>query len=264
MKKNEIIALATTAIAALIIIMLLSIGALTFDPATLRQPPRPMAELVEMEEEFVDFFDEPLPARNPSSAVAPENVRRTSEPAEASGHDLADAGDAASPQTVVTTEKESPLQTPKKEVPPTTGPSKKELEEEARRRARQGISDAFKASEKAVDNTASKGPEKGASGAPDGEHSAVNGSGSGSVGGGWIMPKYAKVSTSQTGRIELLAIIDDKGKVIKIEQTGGKAPAGADAALVAKCIAEVRRHTFTRTDNDAPPTAKARIVYTFR
>lgn len=78
------------------------------------------------------------------------------------------------------------------------------------------------------------------------------------------MPKYSKVNTSLTGRIELRAVIDEKGKVIKIEQTGGKAPAGADAALVAKCIAEVRRHTFTRTDNDAPPTATARIIYTFR
>ena len=264
MKRNEFIALSTTVIAALIIILLLSIGALSFDPSDLRQPPRPMAELVEIDEEFVDFFDEPLPARNPASAIAPEDARRTSEPAEASGHDLTDAGDAASPQTIITTEKESPLQTPKKEIPPTTGPSKKELEEEARRRARQGISDAFKASDKAVDNTASKGPDKGTSGSPDGEHSAVNGSGSGSVGGGWIMPKYSKVNTSLTGRIELRAVIDEKGKVIKIEQTGGKAPAGADAALVAKCIAEVRRHTFTRTDDDAPPTAAARIIYNFR
>lgn len=264
MKRNDYIAAAVTAIAAIIILLLLSVGALSFDPSTLRQPPRPMAELVEMDEEFVDFFEEPLPARNPASAIAPENVNRRSEPAEASGHDLTDAGEAAPPAPVTSTESESPLQTPKKDTPPQTGPSQKELEEEARRRARKGISDAFKASETASDNTASKGKEQGPSGSVDGEHSAVNGSGSGSVGGGWLMPAYAKVCTALTGRIELRAVIDDKGKVIKIEQTGGKAPAGADAALVAKCIAEVKRHTFTRNDNDAPPTAVARIVYTFR
>lgn len=264
MNDNRLIALLTTALAAVLIVVLLCTGALTFDPSTLRQPPRPMAELVEIDEEFVDFFDEPLPARNPSEAISSENARRTSEPAEASGHDIKDSGEAASPQTVVTTEKESPVQTPKKETPPKTGPSKEDLEAEARRRARKGISDAFKATENAVDNTASKGKEKGESGSPAGEHSAVNGSGSGSVGGGWVMPKYAKVNTSLTGRIELIAVIDNKGKVIKIEQTGGKAPAGADAALVAKCIAEVKRHTFTRNDNDAPPTATARITYTFR
>lgn len=127
MKRNEFIALSTTVIAALIIILLLSIGALSFDPSDLRQPPRPMAELVEIDEEFVDFFDEPLPARNPASAIAPEDARRTSEPAEASGHDLTDAGDAASPQTIITTEKESPLQTPKKKFLPLPDRRKRNL-----------------------------------------------------------------------------------------------------------------------------------------
>ena len=47
-------------------------------------------------------------------------------------------------------------------------------------------------------------------------------------------------------------------------QTGGKAPASANAALVEKCMAEVRRHTFTRRDDNAPETATARITYTFR
>lgn len=265
MNKNETTALAVTVAAALALALLLCVASLRFDPSTLRQPPRPMAELVEVDEEFVDLFEEPLPARNPAHAIAPEAAKRTSEPTETSGHDLADAGKPASPPVTAASDRESPLVTPKKDVPPVTGPSKKEIEEEeARRRARKGISDAFKASEQAADNTASKGKEKGLSGSPDGEHSAVDGSGTGTVGGGWIMPKYAKVNSSSTGRIELLAEIDSKGHVVKIEQTGGKAPAGADAALVARCIAEVKRHTFTRNDNDAPPKATARIVYVFR
>ena len=49
-----------------------------------------------------------------------------------------------------------------------------------------------------------------------------------------------------------------------VEQTGGKAPAAANSALVAKCKAEVRSRRFTRTDDDAPEQAVARIIYTFK
>lgn len=265
MKRSETLACAITVIAAVVLVLLLLWGKLVFDPSTLRQPPRPMAELVEIDEEFIEFFEEPVPPGAPAKAYAPAPVTSQSKAAEAGGTDLADAGEVAPPAPVVVSERPSPVQSVKKD-PVQSGPSKKEIEEqEARRKARKGISDAFKPKPEAVDNTNNaKGKDKGDTGAPDGSVSSLNGSGSGSVGGGWIMPRYAKVPTHLTGRIELRAVIDREGKVIKIEQTGGTAPAGADAALVAKCIAEVRSHTFSRTDNDAPPTATARIVYTFR
>lgn len=264
MRKNETIAAIATALIAALIVVMLGAGGLSFDPSTLRQPPRPMAELVEIDEEFIDFFDEPVPAGAPSKAYAAQPQQHTSEAAEAGGSDLADAGAAAAPSPDVVSERPSPLPKPRKEKPEKTGPSKEQLEAEARRKARKGISDAFKAKENAADNTTAHGDGKGDTGSPDGGTSTVDGSGTGSVGGGWIMPAFAKVKTGLTGRIELRAVIDSEGKVVKIEQTGGKAPAGADAALVARCIAEVRRHKFTRTDNDAPPSATARIVYTFR
>lgn len=264
MSRNETTAACITLAAAIVVVVLLMLCGLSFDPSSLRQPPRPTTEVAEIDEEFVEFFDYPVPVGNPSRAYSSETVQRESSATDASGTDLTDAGEAAAPAPDVVSDRPSPIARPKKETPVKTGPTKAELEAEARRRARQGISNAFKNNDEASDNTTSKGKDKGDSGAPDGSSSAVDGAGSGSVGGGWIMPAYAKVRTSLTGSIILRAVIDDKGHVIKIEQTGGKAPAGADGALVAKCIAEVKRHTFKRNDNDAPPTATARIVYTFR
>lgn len=119
------------------------------------------------------------------------------------------------------------MKKPEKKPRP-AGPAKEQnAEEEARRRARKGVADAFSTDEKANDNTEAAGKTKGNSGNPDGTDSAVDGSGTGSVGGGWIMPKYAKVASALTGRVELRAIVGRDGQVISVEQTGGKA-AGSD------------------------------------
>lgn len=264
MTSDEIKALAATVAAAIAVVAVLLLCKLSFDPSLLRQPPRPMTEVVEQDDEFVEFFEQPVPKGPSSQAYAP--VERTAEAhgADATGTDLADAGEMAPAMPDVVSEQPAPIQKPKKEKPQKTGPTQQELEAEARRKARKGIADAFRTKPEANDNTNANGTTPGDAGKPDATTSAVDGTGTGSVGGGWIMPKYAKVKTGQTGRIDLLAVIDASGQVIKIEQTGGKAPAGADPALVAKCIAEVRRHTFTRSDNNAPPSATARISYIFR
>lgn len=263
MTRSEKTALAITAVAAVALLLVLSASHLTF-----REPEKPsrqpVAEIAEIDEDFVEFFDVPAHTANPTEAYAPEHASHDSQAAEAGGTDLTDAGAPAAPPAPPASERKSPVEQPKKEKPVKTGPSQQELEAEARRRARQGIADAFKAAPDASDNTDAKGKNKGDSGSPDGAPTPVDGNGAGTVGGGWIMPQYAKVASHLTGRIELLATINSEGKVIKVEQTGGKAPAGADAALVAKCIAEVRRHTFTRTDSTPPPSATARIIYTFR
>lgn len=266
MNSGRIIALAVTAAVALAVTLLLLLCRLSFDPSTLRIPPRTLTELVEIDQEFVDFLP-PEPVRgNPAQAYNENPVSAASQAAQASGENIVDAGKVAPPKPDVTSERPAPLKRPKKDNPPVAGPSKQEIEqEEARRKARQGIADAFKAAPDAADNTQSKGSEKGNSGTLDGYVSAVNGNSNGSVGGGWIMPKYAKVASAQTGRIELRATVGPDGKVISVEQTGGQPPAGSDAALVARCMAEVKSRRFSRNNaDDAPPTATARITYTFK
>ncbi|MCM1067689.1 MAG: hypothetical protein NC418_08985 [Muribaculaceae bacterium] len=264
MKNPRIAAAIVTAAAFLLLLLALIAGRLRVS-ASQWPPLARTTELVEIDEEFVDLFEPtPRPA-NPAPAYAAAEAVRESTPAEADGSDLDDAGDAAAPLPTVVSERPSAVQKPKKETPQKSGPDKKALEEErARRKARQGVSNAFKNTTEPADNTASKGSEKGDTGTPDGGASDLNGTGSGSVGGGWIMPRYAKVSSHRTGSIELRAIVDKEGRAISVELEGGKAPASGDPALVSRCIAEVKRHRFTRNDDRAPERSTARIIYNFK
>ncbi|MDE6612750.1 MAG: hypothetical protein K2K22_09350 [Muribaculaceae bacterium] len=264
MKNPRTAAIVITAAIMSLLLLLLLVGRLSLNAA--QWPPHPeMTELVEIDEEFVELFEPKTRPSNPRPAYADRNIRKESTPAKAEGSDLTDAGEAAAPAPTVTSKQTSPLQKVERETPEKTGPDKKALEaERTSRRISQGISNAFKNSEEQADNTTSKGPEKGDSGNPKGGASDLDGTGQGTVGGGWIMPRYAKVSSHLTGSIELRAIVNKEGKADPVEQVGGKAPASGDAALVARCIAEVRRHRFTRTDDNAPERAVARIVYNFK
>ncbi len=264
MNRPRTLAIVITAAVAIAIVVLLLLCRLVFDPATLRQPPRPTTELVEVDEEFVELLDQSTVHSDPAPAYSETLERNDSHAADATGSDLTDAGAVDAPMPDVTSKRPSPVQTKKKDPPAKTGPTKEQLEEEARRRAQKGVSDAFASVPDAQDNTDSRGPQAGNSGKPEGQTSALDGTGQGEVGGGWIMPRYAKVNSTVTGRIELRAVVDKDGKVIQVEQTGGKAPAAADRALVNKCIAEVRSRRFTRNDSEAPDRAIAKIIYTFK
>lgn len=265
MNKSRLIALIVTAVVALLLLLTLVCAHLSFDASALPNPPRPINEIVEVDEEFVELLDVAFGPHDPAEAYAPEPMNNASQAAQAAGSDIADAGEAAFSAPDVTTERPAPVARPKKENPPKTGPKKTEDEQaKAREKARKGISDAFKKVDEAKDNTTANGSQPGDSGSPTGSASDVNGTGSGTVGGGWVMPKYARVPSNQTGRIELRAVVNREGRVTSVEMTGGKAPAGADPALIERCKAEVRSRTFTRNDDNAPEQSIARIVYNFR
>lgn len=263
MKDTRTAAAVITATAALLVVLLLVLTRL----ATVMPPasqPR-MTELAEIDEEFVDLFDPAVTPANPRPAYAEQPAAHESNPSPAAGSDLINSGEEGAPVPEKTSTKPSPIKKPQKETPAKTGPDKKAEEaEKARREAQKGVANAFKNTDKEPDNTSAKGKEKGDSGNPDGGASDVNGSGHGTVGGGWIMPSYGKVKSYQTGSIELRAIVGRDGSVKSVELVGGKAPASGDPSLVERCKAEVRRHRFTRTDDNAPETATARITYTFK
>ena len=233
MNKAQAIALSTCSAAALIIGALLAMCTLTaVAPAKQRQA----TELLPIEEdveEYVDFISEEPQNSTPEAAYSPQAESHNSQAAERT--------------------------TP-------TEPTPQQLQARAREEATRDIANAFKSDKDALDNTENKTKDNanGDTGQPDNNLSAVNGSGDGSVGGGWIMPRYAKVRSTLTGRIELRATINAEGKVTHVEQTGGKAPAGTDAALIKRCIAEVRSRRFTRNDDAPPSSATARIIYTFQ
>lgn len=252
-----------TALTALLIVVLLLVCRLSFDLSTLPVPPRPVTELV-VDEEFVDLLSTPLHApSDPSAAYAPEPVDAASTPAETAGSDLHDQGRPAPANTDVGTSAPSPVQTQQRPPQP-AGPSREEIErEEARRRARQGMADAFNPTP-GTNNTANTGAAPGDSGNPSGTVSDSNGSGHGTVGGGWVMPSYRRIPSPDTGSIIIEAIVNREGRAVEVYQTGGKAPAAANNALVERCIAEVRSRRFTRADNNPPERAVATITYSFR
>lgn len=226
-----------TAITVGVMVLILVLGRLSFDATALPDPPRPVVEVLVPEEEYVETFTPAPSDESPAPAAIPEPARRESR--------------ASAPSSEPASKAQGP-----------TGPTREELEQQRiAREVGRGVADAFAPS--AQDNTDSRGPERGDSGRQGDSTGAIRGNGTGNVTGGWIMPSYARVPATTTGRIELRARIDSQGHVISCEMTGGKAPAASDNALVAACIAEVRRHTFRRNDDDAPPQATATIIYNF-
>ncbi len=244
MSRQGVAAGLTLVFAAIILVVLLLVH-LRFDPAVLPDPPRPTAGLMaEEEEEFAELYtpaqavvdDDPLPAYNPESAV-----RQTETPAPA-----------------------KPAPKPAAPAPTPPQPTQAEIElQQGREAARSEMANAFK-KPTTPGNTASPGKTEGPRGTPDGTASTRHGNGTVSVDGGWIMPSYADVSSEQTGSIILRAVVNRAGAVVKVEQIGGKAPAAANGRLVEACKAEVRRHTFTRTNDNAPDRAIATITYIWR
>ncbi|MDE6277002.1 MAG: energy transducer TonB [Muribaculaceae bacterium] len=196
----------------------------------------------------------------------PENNRST--PAPETGIDTRNSGKAGEATPTKASSRPSPVKVPapepkKNPAGPVEDTKKIKEEEEARRKASADLQTAF-ANTKGKNNTHNPGKTDGNSGNPAGSAaSQQHGSGTGRVNGGWKMPSYAKVPSTMTGTIELKATIDSKGKVTAVEVIGGKAPAATNAALTEACKAEVRRRTFSRSDNNAPESATAYITYRF-
>lgn len=255
------IASAATAVCVLAIALILWLCHMSFDSSALPVPPRPMTELAVAEEEYVDLLPTPLHGpSDPSQAYAPtptDGARQTGAP---DGADLSDQGAAAHAPSPATSAQPSPVASPVRQPEP-EGPTQDEIDaERARRQAHQGVTDAFSGT---GNSNAAGHNTDGPTGAPEGSGSDINGNGAGSVGGGWIMPRYRKVRSTLTGTVEIRAIVDAAGNPTRVEQTGGRAPAAANAALVQACIREVQAHRFTRNDTLAPPRSVATIIYRF-
>lgn len=270
MKRPQAIAAAITALAALLTVLLLHVLTVSVDTTEREWPPRHDGEVTLAdvpEENFFDVVTETGPARehDPAPAANPEPADNMSAPAPATGHSTADRGPAGEAPATATTGRQSPVKAKKEPAPRKTGPSKEELaREEARRRASTATRDAFRRAE-GSDNTANRGARPGNSGSPGGGESALNGSGTGTAGGGWIIPRYARVPSSLTGSIKMQLRIDRAGNVTSVTFTGGNPPAATDAALRRAVEREVRARRFTRSDGAAAPeSATAYITYTFR
>lgn len=258
----------TLAVCGLIVAWLM-LARLTVRVSDREWPPKHTGEItVEEYAEIIDLPQSHAPAADiPSPAPLPEEARAAAEPMPESGHDVTDAGAPAEAPATVSSRQPSPVKTKPKE-PARTGPSAEERkrqqqEEEARRRATANTQNAFR-NATGKNNTASAGPRPGNAGAPSATASALNGRGTGSAGGGWIIPAYAKVPSTVTGSVKMMLRIDRTGRVTSVTFQGGDAPAATDPAVRRAVEAEVRARRFTRADDNAPETSTAYITYTFR
>lgn len=273
MNRNQAIAAALTALVAIVVLIALRLITVHVDSRLRQWPPRHDGEVTLAEaddERFFDVVTEPGPARvnDPAEAYNPEPASNKTDAAPATGHSVADRGPAGEAPVVTTSRRPSPVKAKPQAAPEKTGPTKEELErkaqEEARRKASAATRDAFRRSE-GSGNTTNKGNKPGNSGSPSGGDSAVNGSGTGQAGGGWIIPRYAQVPSTLTGSIKMTLKIDRNGAVTSVAFTGGTPPAATDAALRRAVEREVRSRRFTRSDGSpAPQSATAYITYTFR
>lgn len=124
MKNSRTAAAIGTAIAAVLILLILLTGRLTLSASQWPPLPKNETELIEIEEEFVDLF-EPVPVRaNPAPAYTPEKVINESTPAPAGGIDLRDAGEKAAPTPETVQKRPSPLKKPKRKHPKRPGRKK--------------------------------------------------------------------------------------------------------------------------------------------
>ncbi|MDE6437962.1 MAG: hypothetical protein K2K69_10715, partial [Muribaculaceae bacterium] len=85
MNKSRLIALIVTAVVALLLLLTLVCAHLSFDASALPNPPRPMNEIVEVDEEFVELLDVAFGPHDPAEAYAPEPMNNASQASQAAG-----------------------------------------------------------------------------------------------------------------------------------------------------------------------------------
>lgn len=233
-------------------------------------PPKHDSEIV-LDDEYAELLDLPMPKTpkisDPTPAMNETTENNKAEAAPETGMETADQGEPADAPEPVVQDKPSPVKVTKKDKPVKQGPSaeelKKQKEEAARRKATLQTQNAFRNAGK--NNTDNRGREEGNAGRPDGSESAVNGRGTGRVGGGWSMPRYNTVPSTVTGSVELMVKIDRTGSVKSVSFLGGDAPAATTPSVRAACEREVRSRRFSRPDPDnAPEESTAYITYRFR
>lgn len=267
--RPRIYAIIATVIIAIGIVLWMMFDTLSLSLSDRSWPPKRDSEIV-IDDEYAELLDLPLPKQISAPAKAynetPENNHAGAAPE--SGMETVDQGQPADAPKPVVQDKPSPVQTKKKDKPAKQGPSAEELkkqqeEEAARRKATSQTQNAFRNAGK--NNTTNQGKTDGNAGRPDGSESAVNGRGTGRVGGGWSMPRYNTVPSTVTGSVELMVKIDKKGNVISVSFIGGDAPAATSPSVRSACEREVRARRFSRPDPDnAPEEATAYITYKFR
>lgn len=269
-RQARIIASIGTALIAALVVLLLCFCYLSM-PAK-EEMEKQKGEIVIVDEEFIEVMETQAFAtadgRETAASYLEETVVEQSQPTPASGTDVEDKGEAAEAPAPISAKEPSPVKVKKDEQPVKTGPAedKEKLEQEkTKRQAQNEVANALKKAQ-GKHNSSTSAEDRGNSGdsSVDKSQQGTTGRGTGNVGGGWVIPKYAAVPSNVTGSVKMVVKIDNTGKVISVSFNGGEPPAATNSAVRSAIEREVRSKKFSRASYDDAQPATAYITYTFK
>lgn len=258
-KNRATAAVATVVFHSIIALLLIWIG-LTYTASDIDRewPPADTSELL-LEGEYVRLGDMPLPEPVPSHERAADNSRPQA-PAEAD--DMADAGEPAEATPPVQTSKaESPVKVKPEPVPEKSGPTKAELEAQAK--ARREAETQQRINRRVSFGNGDKAKAEGKPGSPDGN--AASGALSGKPGfslAGRSLEKWSAPRGRETGVIVVSVRVDREGKVIAASYRSGSGAVSTDDAARRSCEQAALSSRFS-VDTDARAEQVGTITYRF-
>ena len=265
-KSDRIYAIAGALLLPLLVLLVFLFTFLTYPPKGVREwPPQPPHDIV-LEEvddlyasgEFVktgDNLDELLPPDEPAPSAVADPVP-TQDAADAEN-----AGEAATPKKVVTSENESPAKVEKKK----TGPTEEEIRAEKERQEAKRQQNARKNAENATKKAFGGGKGKSTPGATEGNAQA--GATTGTPGNGLkgrTLEIWTSVGSTKVGVIVLLVKVNSQGQVVSAsyDAAASSGPVAADASMRQNCIARSRQCRFSVLEGS--PNQSGSISWVFK
>lgn len=181
-----------------------------------------------------DMITPETPADAPREEASGENFQDASE--------LVNSGEAGTPAPVVTSEQPSPMQRRKKPAPEKPGPTKEQLEAEAKARREAA------AKEKIARQMSFAGNGKGDGVSGTGEGDAVSGTLDGSPShtlAGRSVISFGSNRSTKSGSIQVAITVNAKGNVTAASYAGGSGPAAGDSQLRARTVTAARNTKFS-------------------
>ena len=250
-KRNNIIAIAATALLHVALLLILVFSYLNYTFVPLEDEPDKQEDITFLGGEYVMLGDAMTSADNVEQAEAPEpEPEKVAEKPVASDNDLKNSGSAGEePKPTVSSQKESPMKVEKKkpETPKKTGSTKEELaeqerikaEKEAKRKTNNKVQNAFGKSGK----TSGSGKE----GSPNGNSNTGARTGAPGVSGlkGYTLANWGRPSSPVEGKVVIKVRVNSRGKVIAANYSSGSGTAASNMAVRRSCEAAARQSSFS-------------------
>jgi len=206
--------------------------------------PKPMTTDISFGGEYVALGDIPEPDH--TGEAAPKSA--SEEVQDAPAEETENSGPEGEGTSLVSTNKESKMQTPKKK----NGPTKEELakrEEEARaKREREARQNERRRISSRTNNAFGKsGSGRGQSGSPSGNatRGALAGQPGHTLGVGYTIASWGRPRSGYDGEIRIRVRVNAQGNVIHAEYAGGKGAAAADPQVRQSCVRASRQSRFS-------------------